>query len=119
MRMFALAAGMQLMKEESGERKEWGNMGMEFKILDYLQNIRTSVGDAAMCFVTMLAMRDDLDFIDGHTADNSKDEEKRCCIAGSVMCRSYIMQWDIKKFVCQNTSIRYKYTGSAAHCKTG
>lgn len=52
--MFALAAGMQLMKEESGERKEWGNMGMEFKILDYLQNIRTSVGDAAMCFVTML-----------------------------------------------------------------
>ena len=42
------------MKEESGERKEWGNMGMEFKILDYLQNIRTSVGDAAMCFVTML-----------------------------------------------------------------
>ena len=42
------------MKEERGERKEWGNMGMEFKILDYLQNIRTSVGDAAMCFVTML-----------------------------------------------------------------
>ena len=42
------------MKEESGERKECGNMGMEFKMLDYLQNIRTSVGDAAMCFVTML-----------------------------------------------------------------
>ena len=29
-------------------------MGIEFKILDLLQNIRTSVGDAVMCFITRL-----------------------------------------------------------------
>ena len=29
-------------------------MGIEFKILDFLQNIRTPVGDAVMCFITRL-----------------------------------------------------------------
>ena len=29
-------------------------MGIEFKILDLLQNIRTPVGDAVMCFITRL-----------------------------------------------------------------
>ena len=115
-----MAAGMQLMKEESGERKEWGNMGMEFKILDYLQNIRTSVGDAAMCFVTMLGDAGMIwILLTVILLTIPKTRKSGCCIAGSVMCRSYIMQWDIKKFVCQNTSIRYKYAGSAAHCKTG
>ena len=29
-------------------------MGIEFRILDFLQNVRTPVGDTAMCFITRL-----------------------------------------------------------------
>lgn len=52
-------------------------MGIEFKILDLLQNIRTPAGDTVMCFITRLGdagmvwiqgKPDDFSFPSWHTA---------------------------------------------------
>ena len=95
-------------------------MGIEFKILDLLQNIRTPVGGYGDVFYYQIRRcGNGLDSISGYTAGDSKDTEIWTCIDDGIMRRSCVMQWNIKKFVCQNTPMRYKYSGSVANCKTG